>query len=243
MRTFINNDLTALASAAADFIEETMESTQDPIIGLATGSSPLAIYEELIRRHKENGLSFAQASAFTLDEYVGLPAGHPESYAQVIRDVFTSHVDIDDARVSTPDALNDVDTAPQRYEEAITAAGGIDVQILGIGSNGHIAFNEPGSERDSLTHIETLAEQTRQDNARFFDSIDQVPTHAITQGLGTIARARRLVLIATGAGKAEAVAALVKGEFDPQWPATAVAKHPDLLILLDEAAASLIEQP
>lgn len=240
MRTFIHNDVQVLATQAADAIQEVLSSVEHPVLGLATGSSPLAIYQELITRHK-NGLSFGAASAFTLDEYVGLPKGHPETYAQVIRNEFTAHVDIDDARVFSPDAFGtDVEGAPARYEDAIVGAGGIDIQILGIGSNGHIEFNEPGAARDSLTRIEELALRTRQDNARFFDSIEDVPTHAITQGLGTIARARQLVLIATGEGKADAVAALARGEFDPQWPATAVAQHPNLLVLLDEAAASRI---
>lgn len=241
MDLIINNDPAELARIAADVIEDVVRTTDAPVLGLATGSSPLAIYKELIRRHREEGLSFAHCTAFTLDEYVGLPQRHPESYYEVIRNEFTRHVDIDDARVFSPDGNPEgIADAGERYEAAIRAAGGIDVQILGVGSNGHIAFNEPGSPLDSLTRVEQLAEQTRQDNARFFPSIDDVPTQALTQGLGTIARAKKLVLVATGAGKADAIAALFSDEVTTQWPVTSVHSHEAFTVLVDEAAASHI---
>jgi len=228
-----------LARMAADVIEDVVRTNPNPVLGLATGSSPLPIYTELIRRHREEGLSFAHCTAFTLDEYVGLHAGHPESYHEVIRNEFTRHVDIDDARVFSPDGSADgLESAGERYDAAIKAAGGVDVQILGIGSDGHIAFNEPGSSLSSRTRLKTLTAQTREDNARFFDSLDQVPIHALTQGLGTILEARRLVLIATGAGKAQAVANMVEGPLAAFCPGSVLQLHNHAIVLVDEAAAS-----
>lgn len=241
MELVVNDAADHLARIAADIIEEVVRTHEHPVLGLATGSSPLAIYKELIRRHREEGLSFAHATAFTLDEYVGLPQGHPETYYEVIRNEFTRHIDIDDSRVFSPDGSADtVATAGERYEAAIAAAGGVDVQILGIGSNGHIAFNEPGSPLDSRTRLEALTDQTREDNARFFDSLDQVPTHALTQGLGTIMEAKKHVLIATGEAKAEAVKAMIEGDVTEQWPASVLKNHSAVTVLADNAATALL---
>ncbi len=237
----VNDAADQLARIAADIIEDVVRTNEHPVLGLATGSSPLAIYKELIRRHREEGLSFSHCTAFTLDEYVGLPQGHPETYYEVIRNEFTRHIDIDDSRVYSPDGNRDnVATAGDRYEAAIKAAGGVDVQILGIGSNGHIAFNEPGSPLDSRTRLEALTEQTRQDNARFFESIDHVPTHALTQGLGTIMDAKKHVLIATGTAKAEAIKAMLEGDVTEQWPASILKNHSAVTVLADNAATALL---
>ena len=175
-------------------------------LGLATGSSPLPAYRELIRRHRHEGLSFAACRAFLLDEYVGLPAGHEQSYHRFIRDNFVSGIDIDDAAVISPDGTAD-DPAVEaaRYDAGIGAAGGVDLQILGIGSNGHIAFNEPGSSLASRTRPVVLAESTIADNSRYFETREDVPVQAISQGLGTIGEARRIVLTASGQKKAEAI--------------------------------------
>ena len=210
-----------------------------PVIGLATGSSPLLAYAELIRRHRDEGLSFAAATAFLLDEYVGLPAGHPESYRQVIRRELTDHVDIDPARVHAPDGTHpDPLKAATEYEERIAADGPVDVQLLGIGTNGHIGFNEPSSSLASPTRLKTLTNRTRADNARFFASEDDVPRHVITQGLGTIGRARHLVLTASGAHKAAAIAAAVEGPLSASCPASVLQLHPHATVVVDEAAAS-----
>ena len=212
-----------------------------PVLGLATGSSPLLAYAELIRRHREEGLSFARATAFLLDEYVGLPAGHPESYRQVIRRELTDHVDIDPARAHAPDGTHpDPIKAAAEYEEQITAGGPVDVQLLGIGTNGHIGFNEPSSSLASPTRLKTLTNRTRADNARFFASPDEVPRHVVTQGLGTIGRARHLVLTASGTHKAAAVAAAVEGPLSASCPASVLQLHPHATVVVDEAAASLL---
>src|SRR5882757_9177178 len=208
-------------------------------LGLATGSSPLSVYQDLIRRHREEDLTFSDTRAFLLDEYVGLPPSHPQSYAHVIRQEFTDHVDIDSARVHGPDGIaDDIFTAAEHYDASITEAGPIDVQLLGIGANGHIGFNEPGSSLGSRTRVKTLTEQTRHDNARFFSSIDEVPRHVITQGLGTISSARHLVLIATGGHKADAVAAAVEGPVTASCPASVLQLHPHVTVVVDEAAAA-----
>ncbi|MBF6180894.1 glucosamine-6-phosphate deaminase [Nocardia otitidiscaviarum] len=208
-------------------------------IGLATGSSPLGAYQELIRQHREEGLSFAGVQAFLLDEYIGLPAGHPQSYAQFIRDEFTAQVDFADADVHSPDGRgDDIPAAAADYERMIALSGPVSVQILGIGANGHLGFNEPGSSLRSRTRVKTLTPKTREDNARFFDGdLSQVPTHVLTQGLGTISDADHLVMIATGEGKADAVAAAVEGPVSAFCPASILQMHPHVTVIVDPAAA------
>ena len=207
------------------------------VLGLATGSSPLPVYRELIRRHRDEALTFAGCRAFLLDEYVTLPRAHPESYHSVIRREFANLVDID--RVDGPDgSATDIPAEAARYEAAIAEAGGVDVQLLGIGTDGHVGFNEPGSSLASRTRVKTLTQQTRDDNARFFDSVDEVPPHVLTQGLGTILEAGHLVLIATGSAKAEAVAAAVEGPLSASCPASVLQLHPHATLVVDEAAAA-----
>lgn len=238
MEVVIRGTTAELGALAADAVEHLVRTHDAPVLGLATGSSPLPVYAELIRRHAA-GLSFAHVRAFSLDEYVGLPLGHPQSYREVIRRDLTAQLDILDENVHGPDgAGEDVATAGPRYDAAIRDAGGVDLQILGIGSDGHLAFNEPGSSLASRTRVKTLTQQTRDDNARFFDSADEVPHHVLTQGLGTVLEARHLVLVAAGEGKAEAVAAMVEGPLSAFCPASVVQLHPHVTVLLDDAAAS-----
>ncbi|WP_285725292.1 glucosamine-6-phosphate deaminase [Psychromicrobium xiongbiense] len=239
MEVIILSDKEEAGRFAADAIEALVVAKPEAVLGLATGSSPLPIYDELARRHAEEGLDFSRTRGFALDEYVGLPAGHPESYWEVLQREFTSRVGIDPSRVSAPNgSAEDIATACAEYEAQIVAAGGIDLQILGIGTDGHIGFNEPVSSLASRTRIKTLTEQTRQDNARFFGSLGEVPHHVVTQGLGTIMDARHLVMIATGAGKASAVKAAVEGPVAAICPASVLQFHPHVTFLVDEAAAS-----
>jgi glucosamine-6-phosphate deaminase len=234
---------TRLAELAADAVDALVRARPDAVLGLATGSSPLKVYDELARRHEQEGLSFAQARAFMLDEYVGLPAEHPERYRNVIETEIASRVDLAPGAVQGPDGnAEDLPAACAAYEAAISDAGGVDLQILGIGTDGHIAFNEPGSSLASRTRIKTLTAQTREDNARFFgDDVDRVPRHCLTQGLATIMSARHLVLLATGKGKAEAVHQLVEGPISALWPATIMQMHPHATVLVDDAAASRLQ--
>ncbi|QEW00891.1 glucosamine-6-phosphate deaminase [Microbacterium caowuchunii] len=232
-----------IGELVADDIAALVARVPDAVLGLATGSSPLRIYDSVARRVDAGTLSLARARAFTLDEYVGLPAGHPAAYRTVIDADFVSRVDLPADAVQGPDGTAaDLAAACAAYEAAIRDAGGVDLQILGIGTDGHIAFNEPGSSLSSRTRVKTLTEQTRRDNARFFDGdLESVPRHCLTQGLGTIMEARHIVLVATGAGKAQAVHHLVEGAVSALWPATILQHHPRVSVLIDEAAASRLQ--
>lgn len=239
MEVVILHDPAAIAAVAADAIEDLVRRKPHAVLGLATGSSPLGVYDELARRHHTGSLSFAGVHGFALDEYVGLPVGHPESYREVIRREFTNRIDILPDNVHGPDgAADDIPAACAAFEETIREAGGVDLQLLGVGTDGHIGFNEPGSSLASRTRIKSLIDQTRKDNARFFDSIDEVPHHVVTQGLGTIMDARHVVLIATGAQKARAVRDFVEGPVAAICAASVLQLHPHTTVLIDEAAAS-----
>ena len=232
-----------LARLAAGSISSLLQTRPHAVLGLATGSSPLPIYDELVRRHVEEGLSFARAKAFTLDEYVGLPVEHPQRYLNVIKHELAERVDFAAGAVQGPDGLaQDLVAACAGYEAAITTSGGVDLQILGIGTDGHVGFNEPGSSLASRTRIKTLTDQTRADNARFFDGdVNQVPQHCLTQGLATIMAARHIVLIANGRTKADAVHQLVEGPVSAMWPATILQHHPHVSVLIDNAAAGRLQ--
>lgn len=224
-----------VGSAAADVLAGVVGDKPDAVVGLATGGSPLPVYQALARR----GLDMSGIRGFALDEYVGLPVDHPQAYTQVIRREVTERLGLDPAKVAVPDGnAPDPQRAAVRYDEAIAAAGGIDIQILGIGHNGHLAFNEPGSALDSRTRVEALTERTRQANARYFDSLYDVPTHCITQGLGTIMEARHLLLVVHGADKAEILAEALGGPVDPACPASVLQLHARVTVVADESAAS-----
>lgn len=244
MEVVIRSSAEEIGALVADAIEQLLTRKPDAVLGLATGSSPLAVYDELVRRHEAGRVSFARARGFMLDEYVGLPADHPERYRTVIEREIAGRVDFAPDAVQGPDGLaEDPQAAADAYDRAIAEAGGVDLQILGIGTNGHIAFNEPGSSFASRTRVVALTAQTRQDNARFFDGdVDAVPRLCLTQGLGTVMDARHLVLVATGEGKAPAVQQLVEGAVSASWPATIMQHHPHATVLLDDAAASLLER-
>lgn len=229
--------------AAARVAKVAREVGPGVVLGVATGSSPLALYDELAAMVRAGTLDLSQASAFALDEYVGMPIGHPESYSEVIRRTVTEPLQMDPARVRTPDGhAEDLMGAAKAYDQAIADAGGIDVQILGIGSNGHIGFNEPASSLSSRTRVKTLTKQTRIDNARFFDGdIDQVPVYCVTQGLGTILDARSCVLVAQGAGKADAIAKIVEGPVTASVPGSVLQLHEHALVVVDEQAAAKLE--
>lgn len=217
---------------------------QDLVLGLATGSSPLGLYRELADVVRQGRADFTSAHGFALDEYVGLPAGHPQSYGEVLLREVCGPLGLAPERLHVPDGSKPDERALVRaaaaYERAIADAGGVDVQILGIGVNGHLGFNEPGSALSSRTRVKRLTTRTRTDNARFFDSVDDVPTHCVTQGLGTVLEARRLVLVATGPAKAAAIAAAVEGPLTASCPGSVLQWHPDAVVVVDEAAAALL---
>ena len=232
----------------AKCVADLIRNKPNAVLGLATGSSPLAAYKQLAKKVKEEHIDVSQVRGFALDEYIGLPLTHPESYHSTIHRTVVEPLGLNPDAVHVPGDVLDgapledgdlIRNAGPDYDAAIEAAGGIDVQILGIGTDGHVGFNEPGSSLASGTRVKTLAEQTRIDNARFFDDdINQVPTHCITQGIGTIMKARHLVLLAFGAGKAEAIEETCEVGVSAFCPASALQMHPHATIIIDEAAAS-----
>lgn len=233
-----------VARLLADAIEALVRRRPDAVLGLATGSSPVLTYHELVSRHRTgSGPSYVRVRALLLDEYVGLPREHEQSYRATIERELTSHIDIDPANVHAPDgAAEDLAEAGHRYDAAIAAAGGVDLQVLGIGTDGHVAFNEPGSSLSSRTRLKTLTARTRKDNARFFGGPDDVPHHVLTQGLGTILEARHVVLVASGKGKSAAVAAAVEGPLTASCPASVLQMHPHATVLVDEEAGAPLQR-
>lgn len=230
-----------VAATIAALIRENDARSRPTVLGLATGSTPVRLYKQLIRLHREEGLSFKRVITFNLDEYYGLPPTHPESYRRFMQEQFFNHIDIPAAAIHVPDGLvarADVFASCQAYEQAIRDAGGIDLQILGIGRTGHIGFNEPGSSRDCRTRLITLDALTRRDAARDFLGEANVPRHAITMGVGTILEARRLILLAWGTAKADVIAQAVEGTPTESLPASLLQGHANLHFILDETAAS-----
>jgi glucosamine-6-phosphate deaminase len=239
VKVLILPDAEAAVQRAADFIARCVRSRADAVLGLATGATMLPVYDVLARRHRDEGLSFAATTSFNLDEYIGLAPDHPCSYHRYMQDAFFQHVDIDPARTHLPkgDAA-DPQAASQDYEALIAAAGGIDLQILGIGENGHIGFNEPTASLGSRTRVKTLTESTRRANQRYFASFDDTPRYAITTGVATILESRHCLLLATGGSKADAVAGMVEGPVSAMCPASALQLHAHATVILDRDAAA-----
>ncbi len=233
-------DPAAVGEEAARAVTRILAARPRPVLGIATGSSPIATYESLARAAAEGEFDPSAVTAFALDEYVGLPLDHPESYHRVVQRDVVEKLGLSPERVHVLDGTaSDLKEECADFERRMQAAGGVDVQILGIGANGHIGFNEPGSSLGSRTRIKTLAPQTRRDNARFFGGrIGDVPIHCLTQGIQTIMEARSIVLVAHGAGKAEAVAAMIEGPSGAHCPASALQWHPRAIVVLDEEAAA-----
>ena len=228
-----------LSKHAALLVSEQIRMKPDSVLGLATGSSPVGLYKELIRMHQEEDLDFANVTSFNLDEYLGLDPEHAQSYRTFMNQNLFDHINIEIVRTHVPSGIaEDIAAMALSYEQAIRNAGGIDLQILGIGSDGHIAFNEPGSALDSRTRVVDLEEQTIRDNARFFESIDDVPRQAITMGVGTILEAREIILVANGEGKSAAVSDAVQGDVSTQCTASALQNHSKTTFILDKAAAA-----
>ncbi|SEB09651.1 glucosamine-6-phosphate deaminase [Leifsonia sp. 21MFCrub1.1] len=237
----VSNEYVA-GTLAAEVLHELIRRRPNVVLGLATGSTPRPVYQALAASVKAARLDVSRIRGFALDEYVGLRTGHPESYRAVIDREVIGPLGLNPSLVQVPDGSADrIEHSGARYEEAITTAGGIDAQILGVGTDGHIGFNEPGSSLASRTRVKTLTAQTRADNARFFASLEEVPTHCITQGLGTILKARRLLLLAFGASKAEAIAGAVEGPVTSRLPASTIQLHEHATVIVDEAAASRLE--
>ena len=229
--------------ATARFIADAVTANPRIVLGLATGGTPVGAYRELVRQHKEEGLDFSEACSFNLDEYIGLGPDHPQSFRYFMQAQLFDHINIDPNATHVPNGMaDDIAAHAQEYEDQIRNSGGIELQLLGIGNNGHIAFNEPGSSIDSRTREVNLTPNTIDANARFFESIDDVPKRAITMGIGTICEAAKIVLMATGEAKAAAIQAAIEGPRDPSNPASLLQGHSDLTFVLDEAAASKLSR-
>ena len=229
------------AEAAATLIASEILAKPNAVIGLPTGSSPVETYRRLARMNRDGVVDFSKVTTFNLDEYVGLKGDHPQSYRRFMNENLFDHVNIDKENTHVPCGIGDVEANAVAYEKAIAAAGGIDLQFMGIGRNGHIGFNEPADAYTDVTGIIELTPSTIDANKRFFDSADEVPRRAISMGVGTIMRARKTLLIATGSDKAEAIRTLVKGPVSPKLPASALRMHANAVIILDAAAASLLD--
>lgn len=239
MEVIIEATYEQMSRVAAEQVAEVMNAKPDAVLGMATGSTPLGLYQELIRMHRDDGLDFSQVTTFNLDEYVGLPVTHPQSYHYFMHENFFKHVNIPTQNIYIPSGTtNNYRAFCQWFEQRIEECGGIDVQILGIGSDGHIAFNEPTSSLTSRTRLKTLARRTIEDNARFFDKVEDVPIYAITMGVGTILESRQAILVANGKGKAQAIAQAIEGPVTSMITASALQQHPHAKFFLDADAAS-----
>lgn len=239
MEVIIRESAEAGCLLGAKIIANLVREKPDTVLGLATGRTPLRLYRELIRFHRAEGLSFRRVTTFNLDEYVGLSATHPQSYRRFMQEHLFQHIDIGPDRTHVPDGVaRDLHEECRSYEQRIQRAGGIDLQLLGLGRNGHIGFNEPTGSLSSRTWIKILSEQTRRDNSDVFGSLEVMPKHAITMGVGTIMSAQRCLLLAFGPAKVHAVKQMVEGPLSALCPGSALQMHPRATVVLDETAAA-----
>jgi glucosamine-6-phosphate deaminase len=243
MEIIIQPDSQQASRIAARIVARVVREKARPVLGFATGNTPLQVYKDLIRMHREEGLDFSRATTFNLDEYVGLAADHPSSCRAFMEQHLFGHINVPGENVHIPDGMaKDIPAFCRRYEEDIKAAGGIDVQVLGIGTDGHIGFNEPSSSLASRTRIKTLTDQTRKDNAVFFGGEENVPFHSISMGVGTIMDSRMCLLLAFGKKKAGAIAATCEGPITAMVPASVLQMHPQAIIIVDRDAASELKK-
>lgn len=243
MEIIIKSSVEEAGKEAAAIFKQQVIRKPDSVLGLATGSSPLGLYRTLINMHRAEGLDFSRVVVFNLDEYVGLGPEHPQSYAYYMRKNLFDHINVAPQNIHIPDGLaQDIPAHCIQYEREIASVGGIDLQLLGLGSDGHIGFNEPSSSLSSRTRLKTLAARTIEDNARFFDSPSKVPRHVITMGVGTIMESRHCLVLATGANKATAVAAMVEGAVMADVPASILQMHPKCTLVIDEEATAQLKR-
>lgn len=243
MRVVIEKSADDVSQFAAARMAQLIQQNPSCVLGLATGSTPLGTYRELIRLHRESNLDFSKMTSFNLDEYVGLSPDHPQSYRYFMQSSLFDHINVRTEATHVPNGLaNDLGAHCEEYESKIRSAGGIDLQLLGIGTDGHIAFNEPSSSLASRTRLKSLTGETVRDNARFFESESEVPRLAITMGVGTILESRQCLLLATGENKAEAIQATIEGPVTAQITASALQLHPNTILVIDESAASRLER-
>lgn len=242
MRLIVTKNYDEMSKVASNEMAESIKSNPEIVLGLATGGTPVGMYKELIRMYNEGELDFSKVTSINLDEYVGLPGDHDQSYRYFMNTNLFNHINIDKNKTFVPNGLaKNVEEECKSYDARIQEMGGIDVQLLGLGANGHIGFNEPGEELSVGTHLTDLKESTIEANARFFDSIDDVPREAITMGLGGIMKAKKIMVIASGEGKAKVVKAMMSGKITTEIPATMLQMHSNVVLIVDEAAAKLLK--
>lgn len=242
MFVIIKEDFNQMSLEGAKIVADRLRRKPNLVLGLATGSTPLGLYKELIRMHKYEGLDFSKVTTFNLDEYVGIPPEHDQSYHYFMKENLFKDLNLAPRFVHVPNGMaKDINAFCDWYEKRIKEFGGLDLQILGIGGNGHIAFNEPGSSLGSRTRVKTLDEKTRADNARFFDEKTQVPKYAITMGVGTIMDSKEILLLANGKKKADSVKSAVEGPITAQCPASVVQLHQNVFVVIDKSAGSKLE--
>ena len=243
MKLIITKNYEELSIAAAEEIANVIKEKPNAVLGLATGGSPVGMYKELIKMYKNNELDFSKVTTINLDEYVGLNPNHEQSYRYFMNENLFNHVNIDIQKTFVPNGLaKDLEKECLEYDKKIQELGGVDIQLLGIGNNGHIAFNEPNDKLSVGTNVITLTQDTIEANARFFENIDDVPRKAISMGLGGIMKAKKIVLIASGESKAEAIKELFSGEISTDNPASMLQMHRDVVVVVDEEAAKFIEK-
>lgn len=241
MKIIVTKNYDELSKVAANEMAKVIKNNPKAILGLATGGSPIGMYKELIRMNKEGEIDFSKITTVNLDEYVGLSGDHPQSYRYFMNENLFNHINIDKNNTYVPNGLaENIEAECKNYDKKIADLGGTDVQLLGIGNNGHIAFNEPADDLVSGTHLTNLTQATIEANARFFDSIDEVPKTALTMGLGGIMKSKKIIVIASGESKAEAVKAMVSGKISTNMPASMLQMHRDVVVIVDEAAAKLL---
>lgn len=242
MKIVTTRDYAQLSKAACDIVSDKLKCISEPVLGLATGSTPEGLYECLIERCKAGEISFKNATTFNLDEYVGLDETHPGSYQYYMKEKLFNHIDLPIERANVPSGTDsDLESHCKAYEQKIRETGKIDIQILGIGVNGHIGFNEPGTSFNSRTHVVELDPSTIEVNSRFFNSIDEVPGKAVTMGIQTIMDADEVVLIISGENKADTVAAFIESDVSEDFPASVLKNHPNFTLIVDEAAYSKVQ--
>ena len=240
MKTIVVKDYNEMSAVATDIICDVMTKKPDCVLGLATGSTPEGLYANLVKLNSEGKLDFSQVRTVNLDEYYPISPDNDQSYRYFMNHKLFDHVNINKANTYVPDGLaTDAEAACRAHEEIIDALGGQDVQVLGIGQNGHIGFNEPSDEAIPFTHQESLTESTIKANSRFFASEADVPTKALTMGIQSILKAKKIIVLASGAAKAQAVFGMLKGEVTPRCPASLLRGHPDVIVIADEDAMSL----
>lgn len=242
MRVIIAKNYEDMSKKAAEFMAEFVNEKPNCVLGLATGGTPVAMYKELIKMNKEGKVDFSKATSINLDEYKGLSGDHDQSYRYFMNYNLFNHINIDKSKTFVPNGLaEDIEKECKEYDKRIENFGGIDLQLLGIGNNGHIAFNEPNEFLHMGTHLTKLTENTIEANSRFFESKEEVPTEALTMGLGGIMKAKKILLIASGESKAEIISKLLEGKITTTIPATLLQVHPDVTLIIDEAAAALLK--